>query len=131
MIHLAVVHTYLAHDYVATTLDMYYTCNYTTNKLVIVVCSRMQGVCTTYISLSVTIHVHRIVKYSLVPRPSQGGREGLVRTVCTCALISRHSGNSVLRMDNSMFQRHYLILSGLLLGSLWEREYSQYTSTEK
>ena len=60
-----------------------------------------------------------------------GGREGLVRTVCTCALISRHSGNSVLRMDNSVFQRHYLILSGLLLGSLRERENSQYTSTEK
>ena len=33
--------------------------------------------------------------YSLVPRPSRGGREGLVRTV--------HSGNSVLRTDNSVF----------------------------
>ena len=37
----------------------------------------------------------------------------------------------MLRMDNSVFQHHYLILSGLLLGSLREREHSQYTSTEK
>ena len=36
-----------------------------------------------------------------------GGREGLVCTVCACALISRHSGNSVLRTDNSVFKRHY------------------------
>ena len=63
---------------------------------------------------------------SLVPRPSRGGREGLVRTVCACALISRHSGNSVLRTDNSVFKRHYRILSGLLLGSLREREHNQY-----
>ena len=68
---------------------------------------------------------------SLVPRPSWGGREGLVRTVCACALISRHSGNSVLRTDNSVFKRHYRILSGLSLGSLREREYNQYTSAEK
>ena len=44
---------------------------------------------------------------SLVPRPSRGGREGLVRSVCACALISRHFGNSVLRTDNSVFKRHY------------------------
>ena len=68
---------------------------------------------------------------SLVPRPSWGGGEGLVRTVCACALISRHSGNSVLRTDNSVFKRHYRILSGLSLGSLREREYNQYTSAEK
>ena len=30
------------------------------------------------------------------------GREGLVRTVCACVLISQHSGNSVLRTDNSV-----------------------------
>ena len=75
----------------------------------------------------------RICMYctSLVPRPSWGGGEGLVRTVCACALISRHSGNSVLRTDNSVFKRHYRILSGLSLGSLREREYNQYTSAEK
>ena len=71
------------------------------------------------------------VSGSLVPRPSWGGGEGLVRTVCACALISRHSGNSVLRTDNSVFKRHYRILSGLSLGSLREREYNQYTSAEK
>ena len=61
----------------------------------------------------------------------RGGGKGLVRTVCACALISRHSGNSVLRTDNSVFKRHYRILSGLSLGSLREREYNQYTSAEK
>ena len=68
---------------------------------------------------------------SLVPRPSRGEREGLVRTVCACALISRHSGNSVLRTDNSVFKSHYRILSALSLGSLREREHNQYTSVEK
>ena len=68
---------------------------------------------------------------SLVPRPLRGGREGLVLTVCAWALISRHSGNSVLRTDNSVFKRHYRTLSGLSLGSLREREHNQYTSAEK
>ena len=58
-----------------------------------------------------------------------GGGEG--RTVCACALNSRHSENSVLRTDNSVFKRHYRLLSGLSLGSLREREYNQYTSAEK
>ena len=83
---------------------------------------------------SITVNVMGIKFYpsaSLVPRPSWGGGEGLVRTVCACALISRHSGNSVLRTDNSVFKRHYRILSGLSLGSLREREYNQYTSAEK
>ena len=60
-----------------------------------------------------------------------GGREGLVRTVCACALISRHSGNSVIRTDNSLFKRHDRILSGLLFGSLREREHNQHTREEK
>ena len=60
-------------------------------------------------------------------RPSRGGKKAwYIRTVCICVLISRHSGNSVLRMDNFVFKRHDLILSGLLLGSLREREHSQY-----
>ena len=36
------------------------------------------------------------------PGPSQKAGEGLVRTVCACALISRHSGNSVTRTDTSV-----------------------------
>ena len=60
-----------------------------------------------------------------------GGREGLVRTVCACALISRHSGNSVLLTDNSVFKRHYRIHSELSFGSLREREHNRYTSAEK
>ena len=68
---------------------------------------------------------------SLVPRPSRGGREDLVRTVCACALITRYSGNSVLRTDNSVFKRHDRILSGLLIGSLREREHNQHTREEK
>ena len=49
---------------------------------------------------------------SLVPRPSaRGGEEGLVHTACACALISRHSRNSVARPDFSVLvsSRPYII----------------------
>ena len=46
---------------------------------------------------------------SLVPRPSArgGGEEGLVHTACACALISRHSRNSVARADISFVTTVY------------------------
>ena len=71
-------------------------------------------------------YTHSIAS-SLGPRPSRG--EG--KAWCTCTLISGHSRNSVLRTDNSVFIRHDRTLSRLLLGSLREREHSQYTSAEK
>ena len=45
--------------------------------------------------------------YILASFPGLRGGEGkawYARTVCACALISRHSGNSVLRTDNSVFK---------------------------
>ena len=68
-------------------------------------------------------------KSSLIPRPSPRGREGPVRTVCACALISRHSGNSVLRTDNSVFKRTTAYCPDYNLAR--ERKHNQYTSAEK
>ena len=44
----------------------------------------------------------RGIRYASYPGFSQKAGEGLVRTVCACALISRHSGNSVTRTDTSV-----------------------------
>ena len=41
-------------------------------------------------------------KKGLYPGPSHKAGESPVRTVCACALISRHSGNSVTRTDTSV-----------------------------
>ena len=85
-----------------------------------------------YIHVHVQVILSKSIIYTLHLASFPGLRgEGLVRTVCACALISRHSGNSVLRTDNSVFKRHYRLLSELSLGSLREGEYNQYTSADK
>ena len=85
-----------------------------------------KSICT-YTCTSTCTHMSHT---SLVPRPSlggggEGGKAWYVLFAHTATLISRHSGNSVLRTDN-VFKRHYRLLSRLSLGSLREREYNQY-----
>ena len=66
--------------------------------------SQINGL-TVLISYITTRSIHNQAVPNILasyPGPSQRAGEGLVRTVCACALISRHSGNSVTRTDTSV-----------------------------